>query len=96
MELDEKSKDLLEKCKKVGDDPSIAKECKIMLETMEEKKVEVPDEPEQSYMAMAENISAEDVPKILEMALKIAKSGKIDDPEVKIAAERLIRSIEAL
>jgi hypothetical protein len=45
---------------------------------------------------MAQNISSEDVPKVLDMALKIAKSGKIDDPNIKIAAERLIRTLEPL
>jgi len=61
---------------------------------MEKKEVKVSQEPEQSYMEMAKDISPEDLVKVLEMALKIAKSGKIKDPEVKIAAERLIRSIE--
>jgi hypothetical protein len=54
------------------------------------------DDPDQDYTNMAQNIAAEDVPKVLEMALKIAKSGEIKDPEIKIAAERLIRTLEPL
>ncbi|MCC7550599.1 MAG: hypothetical protein KO316_03730 [Methanobacterium sp.] len=92
--MDEKSKQLLLKCKEMGDDPSIMNVCKVMLEVMDEKKVVIPEEPEQSYMEMAKDISAEDMPKVLEMALKVAKSGEIKDPEVKIAAERLISAIE--
>ena len=86
-----KPKNLWLNAKTMKDDPALMKECKIMLDTMVEKKVEMEDDPEQSYTNMAENIAAEDVPKVLEMALKIAKSGKIKDPEIKIAAERLIQ-----
>jgi hypothetical protein len=93
---DTKSKELMAKCESMKDDPALIKECKIMLDTMRERKVEIEDDPEQDYTNMAENIAAEDVPKVLEMALKIAKSGKIKDPEIKIAAERLIRTLEPL
>jgi len=93
---DAKTKELMAKCESMKDDPSLMKECKIMLDTMAEKKVMMEDDPEQDYTNMAENISADDVPKVLEMALKIAKSGKIKDPEIKIAAEKLIRTLEPL
>jgi hypothetical protein len=93
---DAKNKELMAKCESMKDDPALIRECKIMLDTMSEKKVEMEDDPEQDYTNMAENISAEDVPRVLEMALKIAKSGKIKDPEIKIAAERLIRTLEPL
>ena len=93
---DKKNQELMAKCETMKDDPDLMKECKIMLDTMAEKKVELEDDPNQDYTNMAENISADDVPKVLEMALKIAKSGKIKDPEIKIAAERLIRTLEPL
>jgi hypothetical protein len=54
------------------------------------------DEPGQTYTNMMNNISAEDVPKVLEMALKIARNDKIKDPEIKNAAERIIRTLEPL
>lgn len=93
---DKKTNELMAKCENKKDDPALMKECKQMLNTMAENNVEMEDIPNQSYTNMAENISAEDVPKVLEMALKIAKSGDIKDTEVKIAAERLIRTLEPL
>jgi hypothetical protein len=93
---DKKTNKLMAKCETMKDDPTVLKECKIMLDTMVEKKVEMEDDPNQDYTNMAQNISPEDVPKVLEMAIKIAKSGKIKDPEIKIAAERLIRTLEPL
>jgi DNA-binding transcriptional regulator GbsR (MarR family) len=93
---DKKTNELMAKCEENRDDPALMKECKEMLNTMAEKNVEIEDMPNQSYTNMAENISAEDVPKVLEMALKIAKSGNIKDTEVKIAAEKLIRTLEPL
>ncbi len=93
---DKKTNEIMAKCESMKDNPTLMKECKAMLDTIAEKKVEIEDDPEQDYTNMAENISAEDVPKVLEMALKIAKSGKIKDTEIKIAAERLIRTLEPL
>ena len=78
------------------DDPALMKECKLMLDIIVEKKIEIEDEPGQTYNNMVDNISAEDVPKVLEMALKIARNDKIKDPEIKNAAERLIRTLEPL
>ncbi len=93
---DKKSNELMAKCETMKDNPDLMKECKTMLDTMADKKVEMEDDPNQDYTNMAQNISSEDVPKVLEMALKIAKSGKDTDPELKIAAERLIRTLEPL
>lgn len=93
--MDEKSEKLMAKCEEMKEDPEVLKECKIMLETMAESEAEM-DEPGQTYTNMAQNISPEDVPKVLEMALKIAKSSEIKDAELKIAAERLIRTLEPL
>ena len=91
-----KINEIMVKCEAMKDDPALMKECKVMLDTMVEKKVEMEDEPGQTYTNMVENISAADVPKVLEMALKIARSDKIKDPELKNAAERLIRTLEPL
>jgi hypothetical protein len=93
---DKKTNELLVKCEAMKDDPALMKECKVMLDTMVEKRVEMEDESGQTYTNMVENISTEDVPKVLEMALKIARSNKIKDPEIKNAAERLIRTLEPL
>jgi len=93
---DKKTKELMAKCENNKDNPELMKQCQEMKELMVKNNVELEDMPNQSYTNMAENISAEDVPKVLEMALKIAKSGKIQDTEVKIAAERLIRTLEPL
>ncbi len=94
--MDEKNEKLMAKCEEMKDDPSLMKECKVMLDTMVEKDVVLEDDPNQTYTNMAENISPEDVPKVLEMALKIAKNSEIKDTELKIAAERLIRTLEPL
>lgn len=93
---DKKTKELLAKCEDKKDDPELMKQCQEMVDAMAKNNIELEDMPNQSYTNMAENISAEDVPKVLEMALKIAKSGDIQDTEVKIAAERLIRTLEPL
>lgn len=94
--MDEKSEKLMAKCEEMKDDPTLIKECKVMLDTMVEKDVVMEDDPNQTYTSMAQNISSEDVPKVLEMALKIAKSSEIKDAELKITAERLIRTLEPL
>ena len=93
---DKKTKEIMAKCETMKDDPELIKECKNMLDTMASGNVEMEDDPNQDYTNMAQNISAEDVPKVLEMALKIAKSGDIKNSEIKIAAERLIRTLEPL
>jgi hypothetical protein len=93
---DKKTNELMAKCESMKEDPALMKECKLMLDTMVEKKVEMEDESGQDYTNMVQNISAEDVPKVLEMALKIARNDKIKDPEIKNAAERLIRTLEPL
>ena len=93
---DKKTNELMVKCEAMKDDPALMKECKVMLETLLDKKVKMEDDPGQNYTNMVENISAEDVPKVLEMALKIARNDKIKDPEIKNTAEKLIRTLEPL
>jgi len=93
---DKKTKEFMAKCEDMKDNPELIKQCQEMKDLMAKNNIELEDMPNQTYTNMAENISAEDVPKVLEMALKIAKSGDIQDTEVKIAAERLIRTLEPL
>lgn len=87
---------LIKKCKENQDDPKLINECKIMLNTMAKKEVQMSTDldPDQSFINMAENIPSEDVPKVLEMAMRIAKSSEITDSDLKRDAERLIRAIE--
>jgi hypothetical protein len=92
--MEENSEKLMAKCEEMKEDPNLIKECKILLDTMEEKNVEMEDESGQSYNSMVTDISPEDVPKVLELALKIARSSEIKDNDVKLAAERLIRTLE--
>ena len=91
---DEMTKEeLIKKCEGM-DDPSVMGSCKALLEMMEEKKVNLEEDKDQTYLEMAENLSPSDVPKVLELALKVRESGDIKDPEVKNAASILIRAIE--
>lgn len=91
--MDKKTEELLKKCEGM-DDESVMGACKVLLETMEEKKVEPEEEMDQTYLEMVENLSPQDVPKVLQMALKVRESGEIKDPELKNAASILIRAIE--
>jgi hypothetical protein len=61
---------------------------------MDEKKVEIEEEGDQTYLEMAENLKPSDVSKVLQLALKVRESGDIKDTELKNAASRLIRAIE--
>ena len=92
--MEENEEKLMTKCEEMKEDPNLIKECQILLETMSEKNVEMKDESGESYTGMITDISPEDVPKVLEMALKIARSSEIKDNEIKLAAERLIRTLE--
>lgn len=91
--MDKKAEELLEKCENI-DDSSVMGSCKVMLEIMAEKNIEIEDKPGETYLQMAENLSPQDVPKVLELALKIRESGDIKDPDIKNAASKLIRAIE--
>jgi hypothetical protein len=88
-----KNDDLLEKCKNI-EEGSVMDSCKVMLEIMAKKHVELEDNSDETYLMMAENLSSKDIPKVLELALKVRESGEIKDTEVKNAASKLIRSIE--
>jgi hypothetical protein len=92
--MEEKEEKLMAKCDEMKEDPNLIKECQILLDTMSEKNIEMEDESGESYGSMVTDISPEDVPKVLEIALKIARSSTIKDNEIKLAAERLIRTLE--
>jgi hypothetical protein len=85
--------ELMKKCEDM-DDSSTMGICRQMLQLMDEKKVEIEEEGDQTYLEMAENLKPSDVSKVLQLALKVRESGDIKDPELKNAASRLIRAIE--
>lgn len=97
MELDENALKLIRKC----EDKDVATQgmgaCQVMLEEMEKGDIDIEfmemDDPDESYIQMAERIKPEDVPKVLKMAFKIRQSPSAS-PEMKNAANRLIRAIE--
>ncbi|MDI6723384.1 MAG: hypothetical protein QMD61_01920 [Methanobacterium sp.] len=97
MELDENALKLIRKC----EDKDVATQgmgaCQVMLEEMEKGDIDTEfmemEDPNESYIQMAERIKPEDVPKVLKMAFKIRQSPSAS-PEMKNAANRLIRAIE--
>lgn len=91
--MDKKKDDLMEKCKNI-EEGSVMDSCKVMLEVMAKKDVELEDKSDETYLQMAENLSPKDVPIVLELALKVRESGEIKDTELKNAASKLIRAIE--
>ncbi len=99
MELDENALKLMKKC----EDKEIATQamgvCQVMLEEMDKGNIDREliemDDPDESYMQMAQRIAPEDVPKVLHMAFKMKERPDVS-PEMKNAANRLIRAIEAL
>jgi hypothetical protein len=92
--LDENAKKLIKKC----EDKEIATQgmgaCQVLLEEMDRGNVILKEEPEQSYIQMAQNIAPKDVPEVLRIAFIIRDNRDITDTEVKNAAARLIRAIE--
>ena len=99
MQMDENSLKLMKKC----EDKEIATQgmgaCQVMLKEMEKENIEQgmfeEDLPNESYMQMAQKIRPEDVPKVLNMAFKMKERSSVS-PGMKVAANRLIRAIEAL
>ncbi len=87
---------LMKKC----EDPEIASEgmgaCQVLLEEMDRENITFEgDDPDESYMEMAQKIQPQDVPRVLEMAFKMKERSDVS-PGMKNAANRLIRAIEAL
>lgn len=94
--LSEGAKKLLKKCQEKDIDSNIIWQCKLLLEELERGNIDLTeDDPDESYLQTSEEIEKRDVPKILTMAFKIKDRPNIE-PELKIAADRLIRSIESL
>lgn len=91
--MDKKAKELMEKCENM-DDSSVMGSCRVLLELMDQKKVEIKEDMDQTYLQMAENLKPKDVSKVLQIALKVRESGDIKDTELKNAASVLIRAIE--
>jgi hypothetical protein len=91
--MDKKAEELLDKCENI-EDSSIMGSCKVMLDMMAQENVVVGDNTRETYLQMAENLSPQDVPKVLQLALKIRESGDIKDTDLKVAASKLIRAIE--
>jgi len=91
--MDKKAEELLEKCENI-EVSSVMGSCKAMLEMMAKSNETIEDKPNETYLQMAETLTPQDVPKVLELALKIRESGDITDPDLKIAASKLIRAIE--
>jgi hypothetical protein len=91
--MEQKAEKLMKKCENL-DDTSVMGSCQVLLDMMKEKNVKLEDDPEQTYLGMAENLSPKDLSKVLAMALKVRESGDIKDIELKNAASRIIRAIE--
>lgn len=94
--LSEGAKKLLKKCEDEKIDTSVMGPCKLLLEEIKRGEVDLDeDDLDVSYLQMAREIEPRNVPKILMMAFKIKDRPNIE-PELKVAADRLIRAVEAL
>ena len=91
--MDKQAEELMKKCENM-DDTSVLGSCEVLLNMMKDQNVTLEDDPNQTYLDMAENLSPKDVSKVLQLALKVRESGDIKDPELKNAASRIIRAIE--
>ena len=88
------SAELVKKCEESAGSGDVMGACKVMLQMMENEKLKMNEDMDQTYLEMAENLKPDDVRKVLKMALEIRESGDIKDPELKNAASILIRAIE--
>ena len=91
--MDKKADELMKKCKNM-DESTVMGSCQVLLSMMKDKDIKLEDDPDQSYLGMAENLKPKDVSKVLALALKVRESGDIKDVELKNAASRIIRAIE--
>ncbi|WP_414470257.1 hypothetical protein [Methanobacterium sp. ACI-7] len=99
MKVDKNSLKLMKKC----EDEEIATQgmgaCQVLLEEMDrgniDREIFEGDDPDESYIQMAQRITPNDVPRVLDMAFKMRQEPNVS-PEMKNAANRLIRAIEAL
>ena len=88
------SAELVKKCEESAGSGDVMGACKVMLQMMENEKLKMDEDMDQTYLEMAENLKPDEVQKVLKMALEIRESGDIKDPELKNAASILIRAIE--
>lgn len=94
--LSEDAKKLIEKCESKEVDTSVIDACRILLEEINRQELDLGEkDQDKSYLQMSQELESRDVPKILEMAFKIKQRSNLE-PELKVAADRLIRVIEAL
>ncbi len=106
MQMSQDQLKLLKKC----EDEEIASQgmgaCQVLLEQMDQENMKFDEEnpealkfenedPNDSYIQMAQKITPNDVPKVLNMAFKMKEDPNVS-PGLKNAANRLIRAIEAL
>lgn len=91
--MDKKAEELMKKCENL-DDTTVMGSCQVLLNMMKDKNVTLEDDPNQTYLGMAENLTPKDVSKVLELALRVRESGDIKDVDLKNAASRIIRAIE--
>ena len=96
MPMSENDLKIMKKC----ENPEIASEgmgaCQVLLKEMDKENIVFEgDDPDESYMQMAQKITPNDVPRVLEMAFKMKENPDVS-PSLKNAANRLIRAIEAL
>ena len=92
--MDARSKELIKKCEESAGSGDVMGACKVMLQLIDAEKLVSEEEGDQTYLQMAENLKPDDVSKVLQLSLKIRESGEIKDPELKVAASKLIRAIE--
>ncbi len=92
--MNDKTEELYKKCQENAGSGDIMGACRVMLEIMDVKKIDMEPDKDQTYLQMAETLKPDDVRKVLQMALKIRESGEIKDPELKNTASILIRAIE--
>ncbi|MGZ7070074.1 MAG: hypothetical protein ACXVHN_04590 [Methanobacterium sp.] len=99
--VDEKATRLLKKC----ENEEIASQgmgaCQVLLEEMDKGDMVIEDETGKSYIEMSKKIKSQsmenkDVPNVVRIAFYIRDSSDISDDNIKNAAIRLIRTIEAL
>ena len=94
--LSEGAKKLLKKCEDENISTNVEGPCKLLLDEINRGDVDLSeDNSDDSYLQMAEEIEPRDVPKILRMAFEIKDRPNLE-PELKVAADRLIRAVESL
>jgi len=81
--LDENAKELIKKCENEDIASQGMGACQVMLEEMDRGNVIMDEESGQSYIQMAQNIKAKDVPQVLRIAFLVRDSSDISDANIK-------------